>query len=1110
MLGSLRLLSDSPDSHALAPACVLSDSLHAYLMGRADVGDFSGLNAHLAANGKHESGSDEVSGTSGAFASVVATASTAVGGVYTGFPGPMCSPFRRSHASMLKGQPYTFTEKSDGLRVLAVTVRVDRFPRWSLADGTAERGEPWLGTLDHLSVIARLEEAATSLTAVDSALQVTLPGHGLAEVTRLDEDGTQFCVTFEGQRALLHRSAGPRQLALCFDRSMDAAYLLLHSPVTPFSAACEEVVVDGELMLAYDSAEECSRHSGQAPGAVAAGHSGRLVFGLFDLLSYRTSGEALTRLTNETMPDRYKMLLSLAGADLPSTAQPASGDATSRVAWFVKDMPPLTRLSQCLAERISLCGDVYCYRGPCGYTQNDGFIFTPDRFAICGGASATQVKWKWLSLLSVDWLVSASETSASEYNVWLFFRKKTHGHGDDITGHWKCHHPMTLLNPHGFDIPVDSRVVAECVYNGSARRWSIARLRHDKTAANSIVTVVSVFESVAESVTLRLLLDLLLDTVATDAPTARLLDALEPSAAPAVAPLLAPVSSERRMYTKLGLRAVMEPAGGTKLMLTWMTNRGNPEVKRGIPCQLCLVRACRGLSLPASSRAWGDSAPTDLENYLYIQLANAGGTLAWSDYVVDAYFDGEAGEWVIARLYPRGRNTDTNFDSLLLHLNWVLENGGGNAAGKALPSDFLIALAVVPRSSVAETKLTNEHYSHKANELGSSRAHAGKEDKVPVRGLLHLFNNWIKAMALAEAETRLTDLLTREESRAASKLAGQTHDLQARFRGRGGGRGCRGGRGGGGRGRGGGGVAGVDAGTPARRPLLVADICCGRGGDLYKWRVMGPSFLFMTDSSFECVAEAAARYSTTKGLSTKERDSSGVPALFTVHDVFDPDSRLKKSLLDVVDKQGHRFHLASCQFSMHYGCFSEERLGYFLDCIAAALCWDGGLFVGTTVSDDALVSRFKQHGPEFGTASYHVRFPEESAAVIRSFVQPTEDGAAPAALPFGLKYYTSVEQAVTELPEFVVPWPRLVDLALERGLHVVLDQPFCDFADARVGTEVGQQLLDAITAGGKRARSEDEAEAGAETRAFALTPDQREAVSVYRVFMLELRRTDAA
>lgn len=186
---------------------------------------------------------------------------------------------------------------------------------------------------------------------------------------------------------------------------------------------------------------------------------------------------------------------------------------------------------------------------------------------------------------------------------------------------------------------------------------------------------------------------------------------------------------------KFMLRAVRAPDGTHRLYLNWCTNAGNPAHRHPILCQHCEVRECTGgegeteegarvaatnaavlvgqdesarkHSSVSSSRWWADRGKeetpnepsrtacdaavhtstssaqraarppmTELECALYMALANAGGSYAWTDFMVEACFDGAVGTWHILRQFPAGRRkNEASFESLLQHLSWLACGG---------------------------------------------------------------------------------------------------------------------------------------------------------------------------------------------------------------------------------------------------------------------------------------------------------------------------------------------------------------------------------------------------------------------------------------------------
>ena len=108
----------------------------------------------------------------------------------------------------------------------------------------------------------------------------------------------------------------------------------------------------------------------------------------------------------------------------------------------------------------------------------------------------------------------------------------------------------------------------------------------------------------------------------------------------------------------------------------------------------------------------------------------------------------------------------------------------------------------------------------------------------------------------------------------------------------------------------------------------VVDVCCGKGGDVYKWRGRCARY-FGIDHSSPAVAEARAR-AASAGLGA---------ATFAVGDA-------------AAGPPLPPCGVVSCMFGLHY--FKPgARLNALLDRVAAAL-HEGGVFVGITVDDRAL------------------------------------------------------------------------------------------------------------------------------------------------------------
>ncbi|RNF10650.1 putative methyltransferase, putative,mRNA cap methyltransferase-like protein [Trypanosoma conorhini] len=934
------------------------------------------------------------------------------------FMGPLCSPLRKSHAAMLRSNEYFLTEKSDGTRAILVSLCVQAFPCWVLrgADGCSRSSL----RLDDVAALEDMRQqfcrGATPLSG-GRPLQLS-PGAFSVEGERtISPDGEVETFTLKpcpappsaaacGTNSVTaERKWGARHMAYCFDRSMEQAYLLLEEYAVPSLSA---FAVDGEMMIAVTDVGE----NGTRP-----------IFGCFDVFRYTQAKDAVDRdalLTRWPMSKRYEALRELIIA--PMHASENARSPAPFLHFFAKEMFPINKFGECLSRlRRAATGEgtggvEYYYDGPHGITRSDGFIFTPEKFDLVQGASKEQLKWKWPSLLSVDWSITAIAGRTDEYVVDLFFRKRRFGHRPDSVGRSRLSSAMFLLNPFSLRIPTERSVVAECVFDRQEKCWSIERLRTDKAEPNSVVTVISVLESLVEDVTLEVLIDMLgvADPLLASEVQSLQGDADADAGAEETAAWTSEASVEHRTC-QLTLRATqLQTPGEHELHLYWAVRISSE--KQHIPCIHCKVSECAGLGFACPV----EDKTSRLTENLYIALANAGGSCAWSDFTVDAVFDGDAGRWNIVSLHPTGENRKSTSVGVIEHLQCLLVHGRETARAVMAFADEQQTYGATNAPTMGLLEKTNNHYACKTRELST-----GKD-----RSALRLFNNWVKNILISNAVAYLQ----------------------------------------------------MQRGRDAKGDgLAVADLCSGRGGDLFKWRAHKPRYLFMVDSCLEAVAESAARYSVSKGLSVKvapqEKSNPGAFAYFTVCDVFDETGSLAAKFENFFNAylKERRFDIVSCQFSLHYGCSTEERMNCFLRAVSAALR-PGGVFIGTTVSDVELRRRLAEHGPVFGNSVYTVRFPAEAS--------PGQS--------FGVQYSVSVESSVSELPEYLVPWERLVALCGPLGLQLVESLGFMAYRELHYNTPKGQELRDVAVGGGKR-DSDGHA-------SLPLSSEEMEAASLFRTF----------
>ena len=203
----------------------------------------------------------------------------------------------------------------------------------------------------------------------------------------------------------------------------------------------------------------------------------------------------------------------------------------------------------------------------------------------------------------------------------------------------------------------------------------------------------------------------------------------------------------------------------------------------------------------------------------------------------------------------------------------------------------------------------------------------------------------------------------------------------------------------------------IDRYVPRRARVL--DLCCGKGGDLLKYRDLAE--WVGVDVSAGSIAEGQRRAEGRVSFPTRwVRADLLAPWAFGAHGV------------DVV----------SMQFALHYLCGSEAALGAALDGIAARLR-PGGVFLATFPDDVALLRLWRAHGAEVevdADAGCRIVFADDRMAGLE-------------ASPFGVKYQFYLGECVDGAPEHVVHRPTLRRMADERGLVEILSMPFADLVD---------------------------------------------------------------
>lgn len=216
------------------------------------------------------------------------------------------------------------------------------------------------------------------------------------------------------------------------------------------------------------------------------------------------------------------------------------------------------------------------------------------------------------------------------------------------------------------------------------------------------------------------------------------------------------------------------------------------------------------------------------------------------------------------------------------------------------------------------------------------------------------------------------------------------------------------------------------------------DLCCGKGGDLLKWKEGRISHLVCADISGECVSAAKDRYHSDKMRVGRDRDRRPFTADFYVADCTEErlaDLASSRSSTQDYSSSCVFYHIASCQFSVHYS-FQSYSKAHMMLRNACENLRPGGFFIGTTIDSNQLVHRLRNSGnsdngsPSIGNDLFTVT------------LDPKLDINK---LPlFGARYNFKLH-GVVDLPEYLIFFPLLVKMLEQFDMEMVLRQNFYDF-----------------------------------------------------------------
>ncbi|PVG00202.1 guanine-N(7)-methyltransferase [Serendipita vermifera] len=250
----------------------------------------------------------------------------------------------------------------------------------------------------------------------------------------------------------------------------------------------------------------------------------------------------------------------------------------------------------------------------------------------------------------------------------------------------------------------------------------------------------------------------------------------------------------------------------------------------------------------------------------------------------------------------------------------------------------------------------------------------------------------------------------------------------------------------------------------------VLDIGCGKGGDLQKWQKARIKEYVALDVASVSVNQARERWRDLKGDTFEATFAQLDCYTFPISREI-PGPKLE-ALFDVV----------TMQFCMHYAFETEDKVRTMLDNVSRYLRV-GGRFVGTIPNSDILfssLSEARETDPDtltFGNSVYRIRF---------------DDIRGPL---YGHRYMFYLQDAVEDVPEYVVYWDKFVSLTKEYGLSLVYKKEFHEIFQEEQGDPEFSTLLKKMKVVDDRNES-------------AMDEDQWDAANIYLAFAFEKTSND--